>query len=91
MLLLHEVHTVAGRHEDGFEEAFRKGWMGALGDDADARLLYYLKLAHGTGRAYHHTSITAFANGDAYERVAEGCSPAISGVGPPASTACATR
>jgi hypothetical protein len=44
--------------------------MGALGDDADGRLLYYLKLAHGTGRAYHHTSITAFANGDAYERVA---------------------
>jgi hypothetical protein len=70
MLLLHEVHTVAGRREDEFEDAFRKGWMGALGDDADARLLYYLKLAHGTGRAYHHTSITAFANGDAYERVA---------------------
>jgi hypothetical protein len=70
MLLLHEVHTVVGRHEDEFEDAFRKGWMGALGDDADARLLYYLKLAHGTGRAYHHTSITAFANGDAYERVA---------------------
>jgi hypothetical protein len=70
MLLLHEVHTVDGRHEDEFEDAFRKGWMGALGNDADARLLYYLKLAHGTGRAYHHTSITAFANGDAYERVA---------------------
>jgi hypothetical protein len=70
MLLLHEVHTVVGRHEDEFEDAFRKGWMGALGDDADGRLLYYLKLAHGTGRAYHHTSITAFANGDAYERVA---------------------
>jgi len=70
MLLLHEVHTVVGRHEDEFEDAFRKGWLGALGDDADARLLYYLKLAHGTGRAYHHTSITAFANGDAYERVA---------------------
>jgi hypothetical protein len=70
MLLLHEVHTVVGRHEDEFEDAFRKGWMGPLGDNADARLLYYLKLAHGTGRAYHHTSITAFANGDAYERVA---------------------
>ena len=23
MLLLHEVHTVAGRHEDEFEDAFR--------------------------------------------------------------------
>jgi hypothetical protein len=70
MLLLHEVHTVAGRHEDEFEAGFRTGWMGALADGGDARLLYYLKLAHGTGRAYHHTTITAFADGAAYERVA---------------------
>ncbi len=27
MLLLHEVHTVAGRHEEEFEAAFRNGWM----------------------------------------------------------------
>ena len=30
MLLLHEVHTVAGRHEDEFEAAFRDGWMPTL-------------------------------------------------------------
>jgi len=70
MLLLHEVHTVAGRHEDEFEDAFRKGWMPALGNDGDARLLYYLKLAHGTGRAYHHTTITGLHDGAAYERLA---------------------
>ena len=71
MLLLHEVHTVAGRHEDEFEAAFRTGWMGALADGGDARLLYYLKLVHGTGRAYHPTTITAFAAGAAvYELVA---------------------
>jgi hypothetical protein len=70
MLLLHEVHTVAGRHEDAFEDAFRKGWMSALGNDDDARLLYYLKLAHGTGRAYHHTTITGLRDGTAYERLA---------------------
>jgi hypothetical protein len=70
MLLLHEVHTVAGRHENEFEAGFRTSWMGALADGSDARLLYYLKLAHGTGRAYHHTTITAFADGAAYERVA---------------------
>ena len=52
MLLLHELHTVAGRHEDEFEAAFRDGWMRTLGSDDDARLLYYLKLAHGTGHAY---------------------------------------
>jgi len=70
MLLLHEVHTVAGPHEDAFEDAFRKGWMPALGNDDDARLVYYLKLAHGTGRAYHHTTITALRDGAAYERLA---------------------
>jgi len=70
MLLLHEVHTVAGRHEDEFEDAFRTGWMPALAKDADARLLYYLKLTHGTGRAYHHTTITGLRDGAAYERLA---------------------
>jgi hypothetical protein len=70
MLLLHEVHTVAGRDEDAFEDAFRKGWMPALANDDDARLLYYLKLAHGTGRAYHHTTITGLRDGAAYERLA---------------------
>ncbi len=70
MLLLHEVHTVAGRHEDEFESAFRSGFLPSVADDGDARLLYYLKLAHGTGRAYHHTTITAFSDGAAYERLA---------------------
>jgi hypothetical protein len=70
MLLLHEVHTVAGRHEEEFEDSFRTGFMNALANDGDARLLYYLKLAHGTGRAYHHTTITALAGGAAYERLA---------------------
>jgi hypothetical protein len=70
MLLLHEVHTVSGRHEDEFEAAYRAGWMVALAHDSDARLLYYLKLAHGTGRAYQHTTITALADGIAYERLA---------------------
>lgn len=70
MLLLHELHTIAGRHEDAFEAAFRNGWMPALGDRDDARLLYYLKLAHGTGRAYQVVTITALRDGAAYERLA---------------------
>jgi hypothetical protein len=70
MLLLHEVHTVAGRREDAFEAAFREGWMPALAKTDDARLLYYLKLAHGTGRAYHHVTITALRDGNAYEQLA---------------------
>ena len=67
MLLLHEVHTVVGPREDEFEAQFRDGWMPMLGKTDDARLLYYLKLAHGTGRAYHHVTITGLRDGNAYE------------------------
>jgi hypothetical protein len=70
LLLLHELHTVAGRHEDAFEAAYREGWMPALGRSDDSRLLYHLKLAHGTGRAYQHVTITALRDGDAYEHLA---------------------
>ncbi len=70
MLLLHELHTVSGRDEDAFEATFREGWMPTLAKTDDARLLYYLKLAHGTGRAYHHVTITALRDGNAYERLA---------------------
>ena len=39
MLLLHEVHTVAGKHEDEFEAAFRDGWMPKVAADDDAPAL----------------------------------------------------
>ena len=70
MLLLHEVHRVAGRHEDAFESHVDKGLMGALAADNDARLAWHLKLAHGTGRAYFHITVTALRDGASYERVA---------------------
>ena len=70
MLFLHEVHTVAGRHEDAFEAMFRDGYMPLLGKSDDTRLLYYLKLAHDTGRAYHHVTITGLRDGSAYEQLA---------------------
>ncbi|HTK15455.1 MAG TPA: hypothetical protein VL769_03605, partial [Acidimicrobiia bacterium] len=70
MLLLHEVHTVAGKHEDEFEAAFRDHWMPKVASDDGARLLYFLRLAHGTGRAYHTVTITALRDGAAYERLA---------------------
>jgi hypothetical protein len=71
LLLLHELHTVAGRHEDDFEAAFRDGWMPQVATDSGARLLYYLKLAHGTGRAYHVVTITALRDGATYERLVQ--------------------
>jgi hypothetical protein len=70
MLLLHEIHTVAGPKEDEFEAAFRDRWMPTLARDDDARLLYFLRLAHGSGRAYHVVTITALRDGTAYERLA---------------------
>ena len=41
-----------GAHEEAFEAAFRDEWMPTLAKDDDARLLYFMRLAHGTGRAY---------------------------------------
>jgi hypothetical protein len=70
MLFLHEVHTLAGAREDEFEQHVREGWVTGLAHDSDARLVWYLKLAHGTGRAYQATTVTAIRDGAAYERLA---------------------
>ncbi|MGQ0825551.1 MAG: hypothetical protein ACT4OX_11105 [Actinomycetota bacterium] len=70
MLFLHELHTVAGRYEDDFERTFRDDWVPAVADGDDARLCWYLKLAHGAGRAYQVVTITALCDGTAYERLA---------------------
>jgi hypothetical protein len=51
VLFMHEVHTVAGDRADEFEAAFREGWMPLLADGDDARLLWYLDHAHGSGAA----------------------------------------
>ncbi len=61
MLLLHEVHTVVGPTRRRVRRRVSRRLDADARQDDDARLLYYLKLAHGTGRAYHHTTITAFA------------------------------
>src|SRR2546423_270711 len=58
MLFLHEVHQVAGRREEEFEGVYRDGWMPSLAEGDDARLLYFLHHAHGTGRAYNVVTLT---------------------------------
>jgi len=70
MLLLHEVHRVRGASEDEFEAAFRDRWMPDLAAGDDARLLYYMHLAHGSGRAYTIVTVTAARDGAAWERLA---------------------
>ena len=51
MLLLHQVHHVHGREEDAFDAAYRDEYLPALADSDGSRLLWYLRLAHGSGRA----------------------------------------
>jgi hypothetical protein len=70
VLLLHEVHRVRGATEDQFEAAFRDRWMPDLAAGDDARLLYFMQLAHGSGRAYTAVTVTGVRDGAAWERVA---------------------
>jgi hypothetical protein len=71
LLFLHEIHEVAGAREDAFEEAFRKTWLPALARGADARLLYFLHHAHGSGPSYQVVTITAIRDGAAWQRLAD--------------------
>ncbi len=70
MLFLHEVHQVRGRAEEEFERAYRDTWMPTLAEGDDARLLWFLHHAHGSGPAYHLVTITAVRDGAAWERLA---------------------
>jgi len=70
MLVVHEVHSVRGAAMDEFEAAYRDGWMRLLADGDDARLLWYLHHAHGTGPGYTVVTVTAVRNGAAWERLA---------------------
>jgi len=70
VLLIHEVHQVRGAHEDAFETAYREAWLGELAKGDDARLLYFMHLAHGSGRAYTVVTVTAARDGAAWGRVA---------------------
>jgi hypothetical protein len=70
VLFLHETHRVVGRREDEFEAAYRKGWMPTLAESADARLLWYTNLAHGSGASYTVVTITGIADGAAWDSLA---------------------
>ena len=70
MLLLHEVHEVSGRSEDAFEAAFREGWLPALAETEDARLLHFLHHAHGTGVSYNVVTITWLRDEAAWRKLA---------------------
>ena len=71
MLLLHQVHRVHGADEDAFDAAYRDEYIPALAESGGSRLLWYLRLAHGSGQAYTTVSITGCANAAAWEELAE--------------------
>ena len=69
MFFVHETHRVMGKHEDAFEDAYRTHWLPVLARSEDARLLYFMRLAHGTGRAYNMITVTAVTDGRAWEEL----------------------
>ncbi len=71
MLFVHEVHRVVGAREEAFEAAYRDEWLSQLGKTDDARLLYFMHHAHGSGRAYVAVTLTAVRDGSAYQRLIE--------------------
>jgi len=71
VLFIHEVHKVVGKAAARFEDAYRTGWMPALAEGSDARLVWYFDLAHGSGLAYRTVTVTAVRDGAAWYRLAE--------------------
>ncbi len=70
MLFMIETHRLIGRRASEFEDLYRTEWMGALAQSADVRLVWYLNHAMGSGPAYQVVTITALADGAAWESVA---------------------
>ncbi len=71
MLLLHEVHELRGARADDFERSYRERFLPALASGDDARLLYFLHHAVGTGPSYHVVTLTALRDGRAWDRLAD--------------------
>jgi hypothetical protein len=70
-LFVHETHRVRGALEERFEAHYREGWMPALAENDDARLVWYAQQAHGSGPAYRVCTITAVRDGGAYGRLVD--------------------
>jgi hypothetical protein len=71
MLFMHETHRVIGRHASAFEDLYRNGWMTELARGDDARLVWYLNHAMGSGPAYQVVTITALSDATAWEELAQ--------------------
>jgi hypothetical protein len=68
VLYLHETHRLRGGWADRFEVAWRERYVEALASTNDARLLWFMHHAHGTGPSYVVVTVTALRDGVAWER-----------------------
>jgi len=71
MLYLHETHKVIGEEAALFERLVCDEWMAGLAGDQGARLLWYLNHAMGSGPSYQVVTVTALADGAAWDALAE--------------------
>jgi len=71
VLLLHEVHRVAGAREEMFEAAYRDELIPALAATDGCRLLWFLRVAHGSGPAYTVVTIIGCRDAAAWAELAE--------------------
>ena len=69
MLIVHELHEVIGAREDEFEDAVRRRWLPALAETGEAKLLFFLHHAHGSGASYQVVTLTAVRDADAWGRL----------------------
>jgi len=67
VLFLHETHRVRGPQADDFEAAWQEQ-LETIAKGDDARLLWFFHQAHGTGPSYTVVTVTALADGAAWER-----------------------
>src|SRR6202046_4996726 len=71
MPFMPETAKVIGRHASAFEDLYREEWMATLAQGSDARLVWYLNHAMGSGPAYQVVTITALSDGPAWEVLAQ--------------------
>jgi hypothetical protein len=70
VLFLRELHSVRGALQTDFATHYREGWEPMLRERGLGRLLWYLDQAHGSGPAFRVVTITAIADGAAWEELA---------------------
>jgi hypothetical protein len=71
VIFVQEVHEVAGRDEDAFDDLLRDRWAPEVAASGDARLAWACRQAHGTGLSYRVVTYTAAPSAEAWGRLAD--------------------